>query len=484
MALCVTRLGRQQIETAWQKGKEMAMQRAAVVLVSVTVPVAAADPVDLFERGLRLREQVMLWANPGSRYVLVGLGRAAELTDGEPSLERWQQWLSAGLREGPVEPGLGPVLFGGFSFDQEKQPTALWQDFPRVSFVLPEFQFVLRDGDDQGWLTVNRFISPQDADETGLQWWEKASDWLESARTGQRGEQVSPEASPATGDWLTRLKQNGVDVWEDDPETWMHAVRQGAQEIRDGHLKKIVLARRLFLRVSRDWPTADVLRALRRQQGNNCYLFAIRRGAGCFLGATPERLVEVAQQEVRVAALAGSMARGRTPEEDERLGERLLADRKNRAEHAVVREMIREALAPYCEMLHIPEEPVLMKLRDIQHLYTPVRGRLKPGRQLLQLVQALHPTPAVGGYPREAAMARVRALEQMDRGWYAGAIGWMDSDGNGEFAVALRSALFQGREAVLFAGCGIMGDSDPQTEWEETRVKMTPMLSAIGSVIG
>jgi len=484
MALSSAGLSRQQLGTLSRKGKEIAASTLEPVLVSVTVPVPVADPIDLFAEGLRLREKVTLWANPKSRYVLVGLGQAAEMTETEQSMECWQRWLSAGLREGPVEPGLGPVLFGGFSFDQRGVSSRLWRDFPRASLILPEFQYVLRAGDAHGWLTVNRIISPRDMDERGARF-DAGWNWLDAAirRTSPPERSAEDEALPVSGHGLAYLREKGLAVWEDDAETWMRAVRQGAQEIREGGLKKIVLARRLFLKAEEDLSVAAVLRALRRRQGDNCYLFAVRRGTSCFLGATPERLVEVERRQVRVACLAGSIPRGRSPDEDARLGERLLSDAKNRAEHGVVLKMIREALTPYCETLHVPDEPVLMKLRDIQHLYTPVSGRLKPGCELLHLVRELHPTPAVGGYPREAALARIRALEQMDRGWYAGPIGWMDGDGNGEFAVALRSALLRGREAVLFAGCGIMGDSDPEAEWDETRVKMTPMLSAIGSVV-
>ena len=483
MALCSAEVSRRQLGSVYQKGKEMAANQSEALLVSATVPVPLADPIDLYEEGLRLRDKVTLWANPGSRYVLVGLGQTAEMTEAEPFVQRWQQWLSTGLRDGPVEPGLGPVLFGGFSFDQGRSSSLLWRDFPRQSLILPEFQYVRRDGENHGWLTVNRFVFPHES--AGSLWLDEGWAWLESAlgRKEVHRERLAEMPAAASGDWFDWLRHKGLDIHEDDADAWLQAVRQGAQEIREGRLKKIVLARRLFLQAAQDLPLADVLRALRMRQGENCYLFAVRRGASCFLGATPERLVEVERQEGRVTCLAGSIARGRMPEEDGRLGAQLLADAKNRAEHAVVVEMIQKSLAPYCQTLDVPREPVLMKLRDIQHLYTPVTGRLKPGRQLFQLVQALHPTPAVGGYPREVALARIRELEQMDRGWYAGPIGWMDSEGNGEFAVALRSALLQGRQAVLFAGCGIMGDSDPRTEWEETRVKMTPMLSAIGSVV-
>ena len=178
-------------------------------------------------------------------------------------------------------------------------------------------------------------------------------------------------------------------------------------------------------------------------------------------------------------ALAGSAPRGGTPEADERLGEELLASPKNREEHQVVVEAVRAALAPLTVHLEVAPEPRLLKLPTIQHLFTPVRGRLAPGATLLDVVARMHPTPAVGGSPKEAALALIRRLEGWDRGWYAGPIGWLDGAGNGAFAVALRSGLLRGGQAALFAGCGIMGASQPEEEYREWQVKLRPMLAAL-----
>ncbi|OUM86140.1 MAG: hypothetical protein BAA01_02090 [Bacillus thermozeamaize] len=491
------------------RGRELARCKGEAVLVGGTVPVPEpVDPISLFGKGWVRNEKVFFWAKAGGRFGLVGLGQAAAMEEHgqdegdeadrvvnadrcEKLFRSWQKWLSAGLREGPREPGLGPVLLGGFSFDPLKASSPLWRDFPGVCFVLPEYLYTWRE--DQGWLSVNRFVLPQDEETELMAWAEQGWRWVQEGdlrqpsgmhgglADGAPAHGTAADMQDARADLQEWLQGRGLSVHERDPETWKRAVRQVAKEIRDGHLKKVVLARDLVLKAEQPFFPAVILEALRQRQGRDCYLFAVRRGASCFLGATPERLVEVERQEVRATCLAGSVARGKTPAEDERLGALLLADAKNRAEHAVVAEMLREALAPSCSALEVPAEPVLMKLRDIQHLYTPVTGRLRPGHHLLTLVKALHPTPAVGGYPREAALARIRELEQMDRGWYAAPVGWLDSEGNGEFAVAIRSALIREDEAVLFAGCGIMGNSDPQEEWEETRLKMFPMLYAIGS---
>jgi isochorismate synthase len=163
------------------------------------------------------------------------------------------------------------------------------------------------------------------------------------------------------------------------------------------------------------------------------------------------------------------------------LGEQLLASAKDRHEHEVVVRTVVEALGPLCDQLDVGATPSLLKLGNVQHLYTPVTGHLCSACTLLNVVERLHPTPAVGGRPREAALALIREREGFDRGWYGGPVGWIDQRGEGEFAVAIRSALLHGTQATLFAGCGIVADSDPEREYAEAALKLKPMLSALGA---
>ena len=144
--------------------------------------------------------------------------------------------------------------------------------------------------------------------------------------------------------------------------------------------------------------------------------------------------------------------------------------------------MIKGAIEDTCSEVDIPSEPRLLKLRHIQHLYTPVKGKPNLGTSLLMLVERLHPTPALGGVPTTSAMLKIREVEDMDRGFYGGPIGWLDYQGNGEFAVAIRSGLIQENEASIFAGCGVVENSEPESEYEETKIKFKPMLSALGGI--
>jgi len=260
---------------------------------------------------------------------------------------------------------------------------------------------------------------------------------------------------------------------------FLTAVSEAAAAVRRGELEKVVLAREVRVEAEEPFDVEAALRRL-RDAYPSCYVFAVARGEQVFLGATPERLVRLEGRTVRVASLAGSIRRGTTPEEDRELAAALLASTKDRAEHAVVARAIRAALDGPCVEVEAPDAPVILSVRNVHHLYTPVNARLSDGATLLDLVARLHPTPAVGGMPRAAALRYIREHEGLDRGWYAAPVGWMDASGQGEFAVALRSALVEGAEATLFAGCGIMGDSDPEREYAESAVKLRPMLAALG----
>ncbi|KJD52239.1 isochorismate synthase, partial [Bacillus amyloliquefaciens] len=181
--------------------------------------------------------------------------------------------------------------------------------------------------------------------------------------------------------------------------------------------------------------------------------------------------------------LAGSIKRGESEQEDRMLGLELLNDEKNLIEHDIVVNMIHQALLSNCSNIKKPAKPGLYKTKNVQHLYTPIVGKMNAESSLFDLIEKLHPTPALGGAPQQKAIEVIRVLEPMSRGWYAAPAGWIDMSGNGEFAVAIRSGLIDSKEARIFAGCGVVADSDPHMEYEETQIKMKPMLSALGGDI-
>jgi isochorismate synthase len=218
----------------------------------------------------------------------------------------------------------------------------------------------------------------------------------------------------------------------------------------------------------------------------DCVVIAHRLGSCLFVSATPERLVSLDGFRVRTAAVAGSAPRGRSANEEDRLSQALLASAKERHEHEVVKKAIVGSLREVCGDLVGADVPRLLRLEGIQHLETSLEGELLPEVReeidLLDLVDRLHPTPAVGGAPRAAALDWIERFEDLERGWYAGPMGWMDARGRGEFRVALRSALIRGGRARLFAGAGIVAGSIPERELIETRWKLRALLAPLTEI--
>jgi menaquinone-specific isochorismate synthase len=277
---------------------------------------------------------------------------------------------------------------------------------------------------------------------------------------------------------LTIPSLEGIE--ERQPDEWKQSVTDLVDSLKASELKKVVLAREIRMVFKQDAAVEGVLDRLIEQQDS--FIFAFEANGDCFIGASPERLVKKEGEKVFSACLAGSIPRGKTPEEDRNLGKLLLEDQKNLIEHQYVVEMIKEAMLETCDKVVLPDSPRLMKMKYIQHLYTPVTGENRGGTSILDLVDRLHPTPALGGLPKKEAVEKIREVEVLDRGLYAAPIGWLDYKGNGEFAVAIRSALLQGSEASLFAGCGIVADSDAESEYTETSIKFRPMLTALGGM--
>ncbi|WP_067826308.1 isochorismate synthase [Actinomadura kijaniata] len=395
-----------------------------------TVPVA--DPGDLIARLPHPAGQA--WVRHGEG--IVGWGEAARLRlpGGPDRFTRADRWLrdlfAAAAIDDPVRlPGTGPVAFGSFGFDPKSPDSVL---------IVPRWVVGRRDG--QAWLTT----IGDDTDPLAL---------------------VHPPTAP------TRL------TWNDgalSAPAWQQAVAAAVDRITTGALGKVVLARDLYARA--DEPIdARVLLSRLSDRFPGCYTFAV---AG-LVGATPELLIRRTGDTVESLVLAGTTARGTGPADDDARAARLAASAKDLCEHAYAAEMVRDALAPLCTELTVPERPELLRLPNVMHLASPVHGRLADHRSVLEVVAALHPTPAVCGTPTDTAMTLIRELEGMDRGRYAGPVGWVDARGDGEWGIALRCAEIDGTRARLFAGCGIVADSVPADELTEAQNKFRAMQYAL-----
>lgn len=415
------------------------------------------------------------WERPRERFAFAALGAVAAIdVEGPERFGRAGRFArSVFERVTRAGGGEGPWLVGGFAFDEGSSSTGIWTGFPAGRWVLPERMVIERGGRTRLWLCLP--VSPDD-DPAAL---------ARGLAAGLGRLAAGPPGECRPGASLVRDASPEIRARADAPHAlYGRRVREALDRIAAGELEKVVLAR--SVRVGHPDPIAPgrLLDALRASYPS-CVTFAIARGDSAFVGASPERLVrlEGASGAVRTAAVAGSAPRGRSPGEDARLARSLLESPKERAEHAVVLRAVREALRPRCGELDGPAAPRILAIEGIQHLETPLEGRIperdRKSTGVLELAGDLHPTPAVGGAPREAAARFLREHEGLDRGWYAAPVGWVDAAGGGELRVALRSALLRGNEATLFAGAGIVAGSDPDGELRETQLKLRALLGPL-----
>ncbi len=389
-------------------------------------------------------EGALAWVRSGEG--LVGWGQAARLEVSGPGAlaraERWfAQWCAQARVVDPVQlPGSGPVLFGSAAFDTERGTSV---------FVVPSVVLGRRDG--QTWVTTTGDHDGADHEVTEF--------------PAQAADTSIGQLSYADGAL--------------DPVTWCGVVTTAVERITAGELGKVVLARDVLVTADH---ALDPRRLLLRLAARfpSCWTFAVDG----LLGATPELLLSRTAGVVESRVLAGTGQRAADPEADAALAATFAGSAKDHAEHRFAIDSLADALRPFCTDLEVPAEPSVLTLPNVRHLSTDVRGHLRAdGPGLLGLVDAVHPTAAVGGTPTTAALALIREIEGMDRGRYAGPVGWVDARGDGEFGLALRCAELTGgaggAEARLFAGCGIVGDSDPMAELAETQAKLAAVQAAL-----
>ncbi len=456
-----------------QAGLSRARRLNRPIVVSHTERVAWQNTTSFFITGHQQGHESFFWSNPDQAYALAGVGVAFRIeTEGasrfHDTAEQWHWLLEGAVVDGlDTLPGSGPTLVGGFAFDPLHPRSALWHGFSDGSFVLPRFQLTTHL--DAALLTQNMVVYPETD--------------LDAVGTTLRATPPPLPGNSANGTLSVNGHHHTSKVLTESllsPDRWMDTVDHATDTIKANALEKVVLARAIAVTAPHAFDLYHVLSALQSAYPT-AYTFAVTRGDRVFLAATPERLVAVQGGMVHATALAGTTRRGATPAEDAAQGAALLASKKNRYEHAVVVEMLRNALQEACADIHAADTPQLLKLANVQHLYTPVTGRLRHHATLMDLIAKLHPTPAVGGLPSAPALAYIREHEGLDRGWYAAPVGWMDARKEGDFCVALRSGLVEGNTATLFAGCGIVAESDPASELEETRLKLQPMLKALSN---
>ena len=431
-----------------------------------TIEVSRMSALAFFEAGENEHKgKRMFWQNREKTFTMVGLGHAHLLEALNPHgrfEEVKNEWKSLCKQIVNEEPEVQPILFGGFSFDPLNRTQSVWTNFPQAYFAVPSFQLVIKD--DRAYVSIHLVTKKTDSFKEFEALRKERDRLIHAAQVSELKKYEKP------------LVVKRTEIKRDD---YLASIQKVTDVIKAKQAEKVVISRALKLEFAKPLSAASALYQASEEQPES-FLFGLEAGSQFFFGATPERLVKVKDRQALSTCLAGSIPRGRTVERDTQLGEELLNDKKNRSEHPYVVSMISKVFGIHTTQVTVPKSPKLMKIRDIQHLYTPVEGELVPGSTLLDLVRDLHPTPALGGEPKQEAMSLIRQYETMNRGFYAAPIGWIDAKGNGEFAVAIRSALLSGKEAYLYAGGGIVEDSEPASEYDETWVKFRPMLRALG----
>jgi len=434
------------------------------------------DPLRLFAAGGTDR---FFWERP-SEGAAIGASGVAAAIDADGT-QRFTDAASAAralfaslhLCGDAAPAAAGPLLVGGFACTGVEPDSTLWADFPSGRLVLPARTTVRTAG--TTWRTVVERIEPgADAGrvcDALLARVEEEDAWTDANPHAHTGGQI--------GEHLDAAEPPGYRARADRPSAAYSGLVESALEaIGAGEFEKVVIARAIRVDSDAGFAVAELLDIL-RETYPSCATFGVARSDATFLGSTPERLLRLDGRELETAALAGTAPRGRNPEEDAQRALELIESKKEQSEHAVVVHELREALAPLCSELRAPEAPALLRLESLQHLETPIAGTLACETHLLDLAARLHPTSAVAGAPREAALRWLASREALERGWYGGAVGFVDAHGGGELSVALRSALLRGDTAHLFVGAGIVEGSQPQAELQETRLKLRALLTPL-----
>jgi len=351
-----------------------------------------------------------------------------------------------------------PLFMGGIKF-ASSQKSERWKDFNDSEWFIPKILFI---DNNSGCYIVFNFLQnadyqlnvENDLDERIL-FLEKLFD--------------EKFKDPTKVKFANPFNSNSLN-------TWKNQVQLALQKISEGKLNKVVLSREVNHKLTEKPRISTLLDELSNKYPK-CYTFAFKKGESVFIGASPEKLAKFSNGWIEIDALAGSAPRGSTKEEDQKFERFLLNSEKNLNEQQSVVNFITKLIANISEEIFYDEKPIIRKLPNIQHLWTPIKARLDKNYKLFEVLLKLHPTPAICGTPWDSAQQYILDVEKHDRGLYSGNIGWFNFDGNGEFAVAIRSALIKNKDVYAYSGCGIVEGSEPQSEFEESEIKLKPILS-------
>jgi len=353
-----------------------------------------------------------------------------------------------------------PLFTGGIKFTQD-QNNSIWNDYHDSDWFIPKF--ILLSINNKNFLVFN---FANDASLDTLQ------NYFSEIKS------ILNPADECHDDLINYVPVNSVESEMHERMIWSNKVNEALEKIDKGLAQKIVLSREVVFHLESDYCLVPILNHL-KSKFKRCYIFAYRKDSSIFFGASPEKLAKISSGWIEADALAGSIKRGKTKEEDDQLADSLLNSQKNISEQKAVVDFIANSFNSFSDEVIYEPLPVIRKLENIQHLWTNIRAKLNGNYSIFELLKEIHPTPAICGVPWNNALQFIKELEDHSRGFFAGVIGWFNFESEAEFAVAIRSALIKNKELYAFAGCGIVKGSDPIDEFEETKLKLNAILSIL-----
>lgn len=411
-------------------------------------------------------EKSFYWEKPSEGIIIIALGELISISENGKgrfaAIEKKVKMIREGFISNwdELESDQLPLFVGGMKFTPENH-SEVWENYSDSNWMVPKV-LVYCKGDEKV-VVCNFLLSSEISRDRLLSEFEMRMSQVFSAK-----EVTSASAYPK----VVSIAGNTPK----DKKKWMESVKKAISIIESGELQKIVLSRQLELNLNQE-PYVHTLLSRLRQNYPECYLFAFHSGKSTFFGASPEKLIKLTGEWIEADALAGSAPRGRDEKEDKEFEEGLLRSEKDLLEHNTVINYIQDLFRDHSGEVIFDVPPKVKKLKNIQHLWTPVKVRLNSSHRIFSIMEGLHPTPAVCGVPQADAMNIIRKIEDYHRGMYAGIVGWFNFKKEGEFAVAIRSALLKGKKLYAFAGGGIVEGSDPAVEYKETELKLKPILA-------
>jgi menaquinone-specific isochorismate synthase len=455
------------IQPAVTKGLAQAKRLGFPIVLSYTFEFEVSDLLPLITHSADKNKTRIYWEQPKDNIAVAGIGTVwYRDINKDNTFVDIQKSISLILNNSisfPNKYSNSLKVFGGHSFNLNEEKKGVWGNFPQGRFSISECLIVKNETNTL--ITISRTLHPSDVETKVLQEFQKTCEHYKNRL-------------PVT---LKPIQKTRVEKSKNIPgkNTYLSSVNLVLEKLNPSDIEKVVISRVRHLNIYGDFKDVSALQVLRENYPNcTTFMFSYPK-SGTFLGSTPEHLITLKDGLFSTEALAGTIARGRNMEEDRLHAESLFNSHKEREEHRFVVDQIVNKLRSFSNNVNFGDKPVVFKLNNVQHLKTPISGSLKNGSTVLDMILSLHPTPAIAGTPTKQATEVIAKIETHNRGWYSGPVGWIDKNGDGEFCVALRSAFAKDNKVYVFAGSGIVSESLPEKEWEETELKFQPIVSAL-----